>query len=237
MLSCIDEQCSDDPDMGTNICEARKAHDDCKPFGYLRLGPDAIPSSVDCQDSNLTKCCCKSGHFYPQFACSPPVSNFTKGILTLGTFKPLSNNRSRCGAPAPDDHSVLYGDGDGDEGKKKKLVSLSTGWFEKGSRCFKQVEIKGNGKTTVALVVDECDTQNGCNEESAYQPPCPLPNIVSASKAVWTALGVLTCDDDDGSSCSSDPRFGWMDITWSDIIDDVHEDQAASLHLSAASDT
>ncbi len=127
--------------------------------------------------------------------------------------------------------AVLYGDGDGDEGEKKKLVSLSTGWFEKGRRCFKQVEIKGNGKTTVALVVDECDTQNGCDEESAYQPPCPLPNIVSASKAVWTALGV-----DDGSSCSSDPRFGWMDITWSDIIDDVHEDQAASLHLSAASD-
>jgi len=54
----------------------------------------------------------------------------------------------------------------------------------------------------VAMVVDECDSTMGCDEEHDYQPPCPN-NIVDASEAVWKALAV--------------PRSEWggLKITWS----------------------
>lgn len=53
------------------------------------------------------------------------------------------------------------------------------------------------------MVVDECDSTMGCDDEHDYQPPCPN-NIVDASRAVWEALGVPEGD------------WGELDITWSD---------------------
>ena len=83
------------------------------------------------------------------------------------------------------------------------MVALSTGWFSQRGCCNKFININGNGNSVRALVVDECDSQAGCDAEHAYQPPCPS-NIVDASKAVWTALGVPESDQ------------GKLDITWSD---------------------
>jgi hypothetical protein len=85
------------------------------------------------------------------------------------------------------------------------VVALSTGWFNKRSRCGRKITIKGNQKTTTAIVVDECDSVNGCDAEHAGQPPC-RNNIVDGSPAVWAALGVS----------KNDPRYGQMSITWSD---------------------
>ena len=60
-----------------------------------------------------------------------------------------------------------------------------------------------NGRSVVAMVVDQCDSRKGCDADHDYQPPCPN-NIVDASRAVWKALGV--------------PKNEWggFDITWSD---------------------
>lgn len=53
------------------------------------------------------------------------------------------------------------------------------------------------------MVVDECDSTMGCNDDHDYQSPSPN-NIVDASKAVWKALGVF------------EGAWGELDIIWSD---------------------
>ncbi|KAK2988382.1 hypothetical protein RJ640_019264 [Escallonia rubra] len=54
-----------------------------------------------------------------------------------------------------------------------------------------------------AMVVDECDSTMGCDEDHDYQPPS-RNDIVDASKAVWKALGV------------PEDNWGELDITWTD---------------------
>ncbi|KAK4411380.1 Kiwellin-1 [Sesamum angolense] len=96
-------------------------------------------------------------------------------------------------------------------GTTKAVLTLNS--FEKGgdgggpsdggSRCLNNITVSANGRSVTAMVVDECDSTMGCDEDHDYQPPCPN-NIVDASKAVWKALGV---PEDD---------WGELDITWSD---------------------
>ncbi|GFY92543.1 hypothetical protein Acr_08g0009390 [Actinidia rufa] len=83
------------------------------------------------------------------------------------------------------------------------VVALSTGWFNNQKRCLKNITIHGNGRSVEAMVVDECDSTMGCDEDHDFQPPCPN-NIVDASEAVWKALGVPKKDR------------GNLDIFWSD---------------------
>ncbi|OAY72951.1 putative ripening-related protein 2 [Ananas comosus] len=84
------------------------------------------------------------------------------------------------------------------------VVALSTGWFDRSSRCLKSIRIAAaNGRSVLAKVVDECDSAHGCDEEHDFQPPCPN-NIVDASPAVWKALGI---PEEVGEHC----------ITWSDV--------------------
>ncbi|KAL6290263.1 hypothetical protein ACE6H2_007773 [Prunus campanulata] len=83
------------------------------------------------------------------------------------------------------------------------VVALSTGWYNNGGRCHNNITISANGRSVVAMVVDECDSTEGCDADHDYQPPCPN-NIVDASKAVWKALGV------------PEDNWGGLDITWSD---------------------
>ncbi|WJX21241.1 hypothetical protein P8452_10701 [Trifolium repens] len=70
-------------------------------------------------------------------------------------------------------------------------------------QCLKTITISANGKIVMAMVVDECDSTKGCDEEHDYQPPCSN-NIVDASKAMWGALDV------------PQNQWGGLDITWSD---------------------
>lgn len=55
----------------------------------------------------------------------------------------------------------------------------------------------------VWLVIDECDSTIGSDNEHDYQPPCDS-NIVDASRAVWKALGV------------PEKEWGGLDIHWSE---------------------
>jgi hypothetical protein len=61
----------------------------------------------------------------------------------------------------------------------------------------------GDGRTTSATVVDECDSMHGCDDKHDFNPPC-ANNDVDASMAVWQELGLI-CDTDDD-----------VKITWSD---------------------
>ncbi|GLJ05632.1 hypothetical protein SUGI_0021840 [Cryptomeria japonica] len=138
--------------------------------------------------------CCKSGEKYPQYKCSPRVTENTKATLTLNGF----DNNEDGGGPS---------ECDGEYHKDSDLVvALSTGWYAGGSRCHKHIEISNpeNGRSVQAMVVDECDSFAGCDGDHDYQPPCPN-NAVDASPGVLKALGV---DDDDA---------GEMSITWSDV--------------------
>ncbi|TKY63897.1 putative ripening-related protein 2 [Spatholobus suberectus] len=56
-------------------------------------------------------------------------------------------------------------------------------------RCHHNITIFANGRRVNAVVVDECDSTIGCDDEHDFQPSCPN-NVVDASKAVWKALVV-----------------------------------------------
>ena len=135
--------------------------------------------------------CCVQGKLYPTYTCSPRVTDNTKATLTLNSFQKGGDG----GGPSECDNQ--YHDDD------TPVVALSTGWYSGGSRCLNKITISANGRSVEAMVVDECDSTMGCDDEHDYQPPCPN-NIVDASKAVWKALGV--------------PKDNWgeLDITWSD---------------------
>ncbi|MBA0878190.1 hypothetical protein Goshw_022442, partial [Gossypium schwendimanii] len=70
-------------------------------------------------------------------------------------------------------------------------ATLTLNSFEK--RCLKYINIYGNGKSMRAKVMDECDSNMGCDSDHDYQPPYPN-NIVDALKVVWKALGVIESD-------------------------------------------
>ncbi|KAI3965720.1 hypothetical protein MKX01_010677 [Papaver californicum] len=156
----------------------------CEPSGKL-IGVEPPPG--ECK-IDFDADCCKPGESYTTYKCSPADR---RAVLTLNDFQEGGDGG---GASACDEqfHS-----------NDTPVVALSTGWFNNRERCLHTITIEGNGRSVVAKVVDECDSGMGCDEEHAYQPPCPN-NIVDASPAVWEALGV--------------PRENWgeLDITWSD---------------------
>ncbi|KAF8768837.1 hypothetical protein HU200_007400 [Digitaria exilis] len=136
--------------------------------------------------------CCKPGHFYLTYRCSPEVTKHTKAIMTLNDFSEGGDG----GDPSECDGKYHK--------NTERVVALSTGWYNKGKRCHRHIRIHGNGRSVLAKVVDECDTLHGCDKPHAFQPPC-RPNIVDASKAVWDALGIRHAEE-----------IGEYHITWSD---------------------
>ncbi|KAM1707548.1 hypothetical protein ACFX13_000692 [Malus domestica] len=128
---------------------------------------------------------------YTTYTCSPPLSGRTKAYLTLNSFEKNGDG----GSPSECDNKY--------HNDNTLVVALSTGWYNHGGRCHNNITISGNGRSVVAMVVDECDSTEGCDADHDYQPPCPN-NIVDASKAVWKAMGV--------------PKDNWggLDSTWSD---------------------
>lgn len=161
----------------------------CHPSGRIR---GRKPPPGQCNTGNDSDCC-KEGQMYPIYKCSPPVSGNTKATLTINSFEKGKDG----GGPSECDNQYHSDD--------IPIVALSTGWFAHRSRCHHNITINGNGRSVMAMVVDECDSTMGCDSDHDYQPPCNN-NIVDASKAVWEALGVSQDSD----------NWGWMDITWSD---------------------
>ncbi|KAB1226478.1 Kiwellin [Morella rubra] len=145
------------------------------------------PPQSNCQPSGTLTC---RGQSYPQYRCSPSVTSSTPARLTLNDFSEGGDG----GGPSECDDQY--------HSNSERIVALSTGWFNQGSRCLKMIRITANnGKSVTAKVVDECDSVNGCDAEHAGQPPCKN-NIVDGSSAVWDALGL-------------DKNQGVTDVTWS----------------------
>ncbi|KAI9110007.1 hypothetical protein K1719_019048 [Acacia pycnantha] len=171
--------------LASNCLDISEAQE-CRPSGVVK-GKEAPPGQ--CNKENDSDCCA-DGKMYPVYKCSPPVSDHTKAHLTLNSFEKGGDG----GGPSECDNKY--------HSDEKPVVALSTGWFNHKSRCLHNITITANGRSVVAMVVDECDSTKGCDEDHDYQPPCDN-NIVDASKAVWEALAI--------------PRnqWGWYDITWS----------------------
>ncbi|KAL5565641.1 hypothetical protein UlMin_028805 [Ulmus minor] len=169
--------------ISSGIVEAQK----CRPSGRVK-GEKPKTGACTTEDD----LCCIEGKTYNIYKCSPPVSKHTKAYLTLNSFEKGGDGDG----PSKCDNSYHLDD--------TPVVALSTGWFNNESRCLKNITINGNGKTVLAMVVDERDSTRGCDADNDYQPPCPN-NIVDASKAVWEALGVSRND------------WGGLDIIWSDV--------------------
>ncbi|XP_077242893.1 kiwellin-1-like [Tasmannia lanceolata] len=148
------------------------------------------PPPKQCNRENESDCCFE-GKLYTTYTCSPPVSAHTKAVLTINSFEKGGDG----GGPSECDNRYHSDD--------TPVVALSTGWFNKRKRCFDNITISGNGRSVVAMVVDECDSTMGCDADHDYQPPCPN-NIVDASRAVWEALHI--------------PQSQWGDfsVVWSD---------------------
>ncbi|KAJ0483866.1 putative RlpA-like domain superfamily, kiwellin [Helianthus annuus] len=157
----------------------------CKPSGKLRGKKPPRGQCVNDPD------CCKAGTFYDTYTCSPRVNENTKATMTINNFEEGGDG----GGPSECDNKY--------HSNETPVVALSTGWYNKGKRCFKLINIHYKSKSVKAKVVDECDTTQGCDDEHGYQPPC-RNNIVDGSKAVWEALGVPKSD------------WGEAEITWSD---------------------
>lgn len=164
-------------------------HRQCKPAGDM-IG--ITPPAGQCNTENNSTCCV-AGESYTTYKCSPRVRRRTKAILTLNSFEQGGDG----GGPSECDGRFHSDD--------TLIVALSTGWYNRGSRCGRKIVIRGNGRTAKAKVVDECDSLHGCDPVHDYQPPCQN-NIVDASKAVWAALGVSP----------NSPLYGQMHITWHD---------------------
>ncbi|KAG2401976.1 ripening-related protein grip22-like [Vigna umbellata] len=122
---------------------------------------------------SLTNAKHKSKHHHQHHHRSPAyVPSGTHAILTVNDF-------------------ARGGDGGGAaecDGKfhplPQRVVALSSGWYNHGVRCGRMIKIKArNGRSTVAKVVDECDSSHGCKN-----------NIVDASETVWKDLRLNTDD-------------------------------------------
>ncbi|KAF8027226.1 hypothetical protein BT93_E0210 [Corymbia citriodora subsp. variegata] len=135
--------------------------------------------------------CCVEGKMYPVYWCSPLVSGYTSAHLTLNSFEKGKDG----GGPSECDNKYHSDD--------LLIVALSTGGFDNMSRCRHNITINGNGRSVVAMVVNECQSTMGCDADNDYQPPCGN-DIVDASRAVWEALGVAK------------DNWGWVNITCSD---------------------
>ncbi|MED6217090.1 hypothetical protein PIB30_014548 [Stylosanthes scabra] len=159
----------------------------CRPSGRI-IGKKPPPGQCNTENDSD---CCKEGKAYTTYECSPPVTSHTKATLTLNSFEKGGDG----GSPSECDNKYHSDD--------TPVVALSTGWFNNKSRCLNNITISANGRSVVAMVVDECDSRKGCDEDHDYQPPCNN-NIVDASKAVWEALGV------------PHDQWGEIEITWLD---------------------
>ncbi|XP_047306594.1 kiwellin-1-like [Impatiens glandulifera] len=168
--------------------EASESLKVCKPNGKIR---GKKPPPGKCNRDNDSECC-NQGQLYSTYKCSPTVTSKTQAILTLNGFQKDQDG----GSPSECDNKYHSND--------IPIVALSTGWYNNGKRCHNYIIVSANnGRSVKAMVVDECDSTLGCDEDHDYQPPCDN-NIVDASRAVWKALGVPK------------NKRGFMNITWTD---------------------
>ncbi|KAI8524079.1 hypothetical protein RHMOL_Rhmol13G0121400 [Rhododendron molle] len=200
-LICINGKCNDDPDLGTHICQGTTPSPQpggCNPSGTLTCKGTYKWGNYSEQSysTSVINCRCllslSTGKTYPTYECSPTVTSSTPAKLTNNDFSQGGDG----GGPSECDGKY--------HSNKNPIVALSTGWYNSGTQCNHMIRIQAsNGRSVDAMVVDECDSRNGCNAEHAGQPPCKN-NIVDGSDAVWDALGL-------------NKEEGVVDITWSNL--------------------
>ncbi|KAK8296248.1 hypothetical protein V6Z12_D05G112200, partial [Gossypium hirsutum] len=169
------------------ICTNSKCNDDPDVGTHIRRRSSPAPLRGNCQPSCPLRCEIKT---YTTYKCSPPVISSTKAKLTISDFNQDGDggDRSKCDEQSHDNF--------------ERIVALSIGWYDGGSRCGKMIRIMvSNGKSVTAKVVDECDSMHGCDEAHAYQRPCNN-KIIDGSNAVWSALEL-------------NKEKGIEDVTWS----------------------
>ncbi|KAL0397891.1 UNVERIFIED_CONTAM: Kiwellin-1 [Sesamum calycinum] len=117
----------------------------CKPSGKI-MGKKPPPGQCN-QENNSD--CCQAGKLYTTYKCSPAVSGTTKAVLTINSFEKGGDG----GGPSECDNKY--------HSDNTPVVALSTGWYNGGSRCLKNIIINANGRSVTAKVVDECDSTMG----------------------------------------------------------------------------
>ncbi|KAK7261327.1 hypothetical protein RIF29_27636 [Crotalaria pallida] len=187
LSSSCNGPCNDLNDcQGQLICINGKCNDDPDVGTHICGGGSG--GGDTCPPSSGSPSC--NGGPHPQTRCSPKVSSSTPALLTFNNFDEGGDG----GDPSECDNKYHH--------NSERVVALSTGWYNQGSRCNQMIRITAkNGRSVTAKVVDECDSVNGCDKAHDYQPPC-RNNIVDGSQAVWDALGLNTDD-------------GVVDVTWS----------------------
>jgi len=120
---------------GTAAAHHRPNGNQCHPSGSLE-GPST---------GHICGECCKPGHLYPKYQCSPPVTKSTRAVMTLNNFEEGGDG----GDPSECDGKYHY--------NTERVVALSTGWYNHGKRCGKNIRINAKGRSVLAKVVDRDD--------------------------------------------------------------------------------
>ncbi|KAJ0111377.1 hypothetical protein Patl1_00421 [Pistacia atlantica] len=101
----------------------------CKLSGKIK---GKKPPPGQCNTGNDSECC-EDGKYYTTYKCSPTISSSgrTKATLTINSFEEHGDGggKSEC-------DNKYHSDDD-------PVVALSTGWYNKGSRCLKYINIYG----------------------------------------------------------------------------------------------
>ncbi|KAE9460508.1 hypothetical protein C3L33_07593, partial [Rhododendron williamsianum] len=81
------------------------------------------------------------------------------------------------------------------------IVALTTGWYNGGSRCLKEMAVAHQNATSTTWTTHRLWH---CRPGGTTEGAAPCPNDIDATKAMWEVLGVPR------DSC------GKLDITWTD---------------------
>lgn len=113
--------------LASHSLEARSLLSSCNPSGTI-TGKNPPPGQ--CNQENDSDCC-QAGELYTTYTCSPPVSGSTGAVLTLNSLEDGGDG----GGPSECDNKYHSDD--------TPVVTLSTGWYNGGSRCLKNVVVMG----------------------------------------------------------------------------------------------
>ncbi|KAJ0102614.1 hypothetical protein Patl1_03839 [Pistacia atlantica] len=109
---------------GQLICINGKCNDDLDVGTHICAKPGPTRSG-QCQSSGTLRC---NGKNFPQFKCSPTVTSSTKAKLTNNDF----SEGGEGGGPSKCDEKY--------HNNSKLIVALSTGWYNGGSKCGKNIK-------------------------------------------------------------------------------------------------
>jgi hypothetical protein len=143
-------------------------------IGNCQTSGNLIIKKGGCLSSPEDQPCCQNGKPYPQFKCSPD-KNF---VMTLNSFE-----KGGSGGAQSSCDNKFHSD-------SEKVAAVSTGLFNNKHNCGQLIHLSADNKIfTTAVIVDECDSINGCDKVHDNAPPCSN-NVIDTSIAVWKSLNL-----------------------------------------------